>query len=58
MLQLKDYQQHSLDTPSAYLRRTAQQGAHVPFVLLTERPYRHVPHMQGLDGLPVRLPIL
>ena len=33
MLQLKDYQQRSLDTLSAYLRQTAQQGARTPFVL-------------------------
>lgn len=52
MLQLRDYQQRSLETLAAYLRQASEQGARVPFVLTTERPYREVPHIQGLDGLP------
>ena len=52
MLELREYQQRSLEALTGYLRHASAQGARVPFVLMTGRPYRDVPHMTGLDGLP------
>lgn len=52
MLQLREYQQRSLDTLLEYFRQASEQGARVPFVLMTGRPYLQVPHIEGLEGLP------
>ena len=52
MLQLRDYQQRSLDELAAYLRKASEQGARSAFIDITGRPYHTMSHIEGLDGLP------
>jgi type III restriction enzyme len=52
MLQLRDYQQRSLDELAAYLRKASEKGARLAFIDITERPYHAMSHIEGLDGLP------
>lgn len=49
MLQLREYQQSSLDALTSYLKLAGEHGAQKAFVLETNRPYRPV---RGLDDLP------
>jgi len=56
MLQLREYQQRSLDVLAAYLRHVADQGANDPFVTITGRRYREVPSMRGLPYVCLRVP--
>ena len=52
MLQLRDYQQRSLDELTAYLHRASELGARSAFIEITGRPYHSVDHIKGLEGLP------
>ena len=56
MLELKGYQQRSLDELEAYLNLTSEQGADVAFVNKTKRPYRDVPRLPGLPYVCLRIP--
>jgi len=56
MLQLREYQERSLDALSQYLRQVSELGADVPFVQKTKRPYRDVPGMTGLPYVCLRVP--
>ena len=52
MLQLRDYQQRSLDELTSYLRKASEKGARSAFIDITGRPYHALLHIEGLDGLP------
>ena len=52
MLQLRDYQQRSLDELAAYLRKASEQGARSAFEGITGRDYHRISHIQGLEDLP------
>ena len=56
MLQLKDYQQRSLDTLSAYFKETCKQGAKRAFIYMTERPYHSVPILADMPYICLRVP--
>lgn len=56
MLQLRDYQERSLEILAAYLTAAGEQGAKVPFVLQTERPYREVTQLPALPYVCLRVP--
>jgi type III restriction enzyme len=56
MLQLKDYQQRSLDTLSTYFKETCKQGAKRAFIYMTERPYRSVPCLGDMPYICLRVP--
>jgi type III restriction enzyme len=56
MLQLRNYQEQSLEALSEFLRRTSEWGAKKAFVFQTERPYRDVPGMDGLPYVCLRVP--
>jgi type III restriction enzyme len=56
MLELRDYQQRSLETLEGFLRRTTQHGAKTAFVLETNRPYREVPQLPALPYVCLRVP--
>jgi type III restriction enzyme len=49
MLQLREYQQRSLDALSQYLKATCTHGAKMAFIAFTDLPYHEV---RGLEGLP------
>jgi type III restriction enzyme len=52
MLQLRDYQQRSLDRLTFYLRKVSKQGARSAFVDITGRDYHTISHVEGLKSLP------
>ena len=56
MLELRHYQEQSLDALKEYLRLTVQHGAKTAFVLQTDRPYRAVPQLPGLPYVCLRVP--
>jgi type III restriction enzyme len=56
MLDLKDYQQRSLDALESYLLLAAEHGAKTAFLHQTERPYRAVPQLPGLPYICLRIP--
>lgn len=56
MLELKEYQQRSLDTLESYLCKVNQHGAKTAFVLETSLPYRSVPQLPGLPYVCLRVP--
>src|SRR5437667_11532315 len=56
MLQLRDYQQRSLDALEAYLGLVTQHGAKTAFVIQTERPYRSVQQLPALPYVCLRIP--
>jgi len=56
MLQLRNYQEQSLEALSEFLRQTSEWGARKAFVFQTERPYRDVPGMAGLPYVCLRVP--
>ena len=56
MLQLRDYQQQSLDALEAYLDLTGQYGAQKAFVLKTGRPYTAVNQLPELPYICLRVP--
>lgn len=56
MLELRDYQQRSLEALEAYLRDCTAHGAKRAFVLQTDRPYRSVPQLPALPYVCLRVP--
>lgn len=56
MLQLRNYQERSLDALAGYFEMAGQQGAKVPFVLATGLPYREVPQLPALPYVCLRIP--
>jgi type III restriction enzyme len=56
MLQLRDYQQRSLDALETYLNLAAQHGARKAFVLQTNRPYSAVTQLPELPYVCLRVP--
>lgn len=56
MLELKEYQQRSLDALEGYLHLASQHGAKMAFLHQTERPYRAVPQLPGLPYVCLRIP--
>jgi type III restriction enzyme len=56
VLQLRDYQQRSLDALEAYLNLTARHGAQKAFVLQTNRPYTAVMQLPELPYICLRVP--
>lgn len=56
MLQLRDYQERSLETLEAYLRDVSEHGAQRAFVLQTNRPYVPVPSLPALPYVCLRVP--
>jgi type III restriction enzyme len=57
MLELKRYQQRSLDELRRFLRETAVgQDAKRAFVYQTDRPYHEVPALPGLPYVCIRIP--
>lgn len=56
MLELRDYQQRSLDALEGYLASVSQHGAQTAFVLATNRPYVPVPSLPALPYVCLRVP--
>ena len=56
MLQLRAYQERSLEALRAYFRQALQHGAQKAFVLETGRPYRSVAQLPGLPYVCLRVP--
>lgn len=56
MLELREYQQRSLDELEAYFALAAQQGAKRAFIEQTERPYHPVPSLPELPYVCLRIP--
>jgi len=56
MLQIREYQQASLNTLARYLKATATHGAQKAFVLETGRPYRPVKDLEDLPYVCLRVP--
>jgi type III restriction enzyme len=56
MLQLRDYQQRSLEALETYLGLITRHGAKTAFVIQTERPYRSVQQLPALPYVCLRVP--
>jgi type III restriction enzyme len=56
MLELRDYQQRSLDVLAEYLRLAATLNADTAFYQVTKRPYRGVPQLPDLPYVCLRVP--
>jgi len=56
MLQLKEYQERSLDALSTYFKATCKYGAKMAFIAQTERPYRSVPTLAEMPYVCLRVP--
>lgn len=56
MMELRGYQQRSLDQLQGYLRLAANEGAKRAFLELTERPYLSVPQLPELPYVCLRIP--
>ncbi len=56
MLQLKPYQERSLEALARYLRLARARGADTAFVLETGRPYNSVPQLPSLPYVCLRMP--
>ena len=56
MLQLRDYQERSLDALETYLVLAAQHGASNAFYMQTNRPYVAVKQLPGLPYICLRVP--
>lgn len=56
MLELRHYQQRSLDELEAYLRRAGEHGGMQAFLMEAKRQYRSVPQLPGLPYVCVRIP--
>jgi len=56
MLQLREYQQRSLEALSAYFKETCKYGAKMAFIAQTERPYRSVPSLAEMPYVCLRVP--
>ena len=56
MLQLREYQERSLNCLARYLNAAVTQGPKTPFVLETDRPYRPVARLDDLPYVCLRVP--
>ncbi len=56
MLELKQYQQRSLDALAEYFGLCGTLGAKNAFISLTERPYHSVPHLAEVPYVCLRVP--
>ncbi len=56
MLQLRQYQEQSLEALSEFLHQTSEAGAEISFIFQTKRPYRDVPGIAGLPYVCLRVP--
>jgi len=56
MLELRDYQERSLDELEAYFALATQQGAKRAFIEQTDRPYHPVPSLPELPYVCLRIP--
>lgn len=56
MLQLREFQQRSLNALEEYFRSARQHGAQKAFVLATDRPYRPSPQLPDLPYVCLRVP--
>jgi type III restriction enzyme len=56
MLQLKNYQQESLDAIRDYLRDSRKDGADVAFYKRTKRQYHEPPSLAGIPYVCIRIP--
>jgi type III restriction enzyme len=56
MLELRDYQQRSLDALEAFMSQCPIHGAKTAFVIQTERPYKSVPQLPALPYVCLRVP--
>lgn len=56
MLQLREYQDRSLEALETYFGHVAKHGAKTAFVIQTERPYRSVPSLPDLPYVCLRVP--
>lgn len=56
MLQLKSFQEQSLDKLRAYLSKVDAMGAGTAFYDITQRTYRAVPQLPGLPYVCLRIP--
>ena len=56
MLQLRDYQERSLEVLTEYLRKVCEEGADIPFYRITKRAYKSAPKLSGLPYICLRVP--
>ena len=56
MLQLRQYQERSLDALEGFFRLATQHGAQKAFILQTDRPYLAVKQLPGLPYVCLRIP--
>ena len=56
MLQLRQYQERSLDALEGFLKLATQHGAQMAFILQTNRPYLAVRQLPGLPYVCLRIP--
>ncbi len=56
MLQLREYQQRSVEALEAYLKLALREGAQNAFMLQTKRPYLPVKQLPGLPYVCLRVP--
>lgn len=55
-MQLREYQERSLDYLQRYLRGVSQHGAKIAFIEQTDRPYREIGQLPGLPYVCLRVP--
>lgn len=56
MLQLREYQQRSLDALSTYFKDTCKHGAKFAFMNMTDMPYKTVPILADMPYVCLRVP--
>jgi type III restriction enzyme len=56
MLELKTYQQHTVDALRNYLRDCLVDGAKHAFIERTERPYKEIKELPGIPYVCLRIP--
>ncbi len=56
MLELRDYQERTLEALTAYFRDAARDGAKRAFIAQTDRPYRKVPQLEAMPYVCLRVP--
>src|SRR5947208_2236445 len=56
MLELRAYQERSLEALDSYLRLCTEHGAKTAFIHQTERPYKSVPQLPALPYVCLRIP--
>lgn len=55
-MQLRQYQERSLDSLQRYMRGVSQYGAKIAFIEQTDRPYREIGQLPGLPYVCLRVP--